>query len=223
VSETTREKLIAVAQQFFRQRGYEGTSVAAVAEQLNISAPAVYYHFPSKDSLLFATQEAYMLDMIAALERAAARGTAAERLRAFVETHAATQITTFGPAGHGHVFGVTQLIAQLEGEPRERLKRLSRRVLDLLREIIRQGVADGSFAPVDPTSAAFAIIGMDHHLVHWYSPDGPLTAERLCSLHAEFALRIVGASPANPNTPPRRRAKSAPRVPRRRRKGRPRP
>jgi AcrR family transcriptional regulator len=191
-SETTRERLIAVAQQLFRERGYEGTSLAAVAERLQISAPAVYYHFQSKDQLLFETQEAYARDMFSELEQATSRGTAVERLETFVPTHVRAQLESLSASDRRHTYGIPHLIAVLDGEPRERLRRLSRRVLELLREIIRQGVADGSFDPVDPTATAFAIIGMDHHIVLWFRAAGPLDCDGLVATQVELARRMVG-------------------------------
>lgn len=48
----TRERIQTTALQLFTTHGYEGTSLGEVADQLGISRPAVYFHFPSKENLL---------------------------------------------------------------------------------------------------------------------------------------------------------------------------
>lgn len=49
---STRERILEVALDLFRRHGYEGTSIRDVAERMGLTKAAVYYHFPSKESLL---------------------------------------------------------------------------------------------------------------------------------------------------------------------------
>lgn len=51
---TTREHIIASADRFFYQRGYEHTSFADIADFVQISKGNFYYHFKSKDEILAA-------------------------------------------------------------------------------------------------------------------------------------------------------------------------
>ncbi|GAB3687552.1 TetR/AcrR family transcriptional regulator [Nocardiopsis oceani] len=48
----TKAEIRAVALDFFGQKGYEKTSLREIAEQLDITKAALYYHFPSKKDLL---------------------------------------------------------------------------------------------------------------------------------------------------------------------------
>lgn len=49
----TKAEIRAVAQELFGQRGYERTSLREIAERLDITKAALYYHFPSKKDLLW--------------------------------------------------------------------------------------------------------------------------------------------------------------------------
>jgi len=51
VDRTTQ--IINQAAELFRERGYARTSLKAVAERLNLTEPALYYYFPSKERLLY--------------------------------------------------------------------------------------------------------------------------------------------------------------------------
>lgn len=48
----TREKIRSVAMDLFSTRGYEQTSIRLIAEQLDITKAAVYYHFRSKEDIV---------------------------------------------------------------------------------------------------------------------------------------------------------------------------
>jgi AcrR family transcriptional regulator len=56
-----RARLLAVATELFAERGFHGTSLAAVADAVGIKKPSLLYHFPSKEALRQAVLEA-MLD-----------------------------------------------------------------------------------------------------------------------------------------------------------------
>jgi AcrR family transcriptional regulator len=51
-SADTRAEIRAVALELFSQRGFEQTSLREIAERLDITKAALYYHFPSKDNLI---------------------------------------------------------------------------------------------------------------------------------------------------------------------------
>lgn len=48
----TRDRILHVALELFAQQGYSGTSIRDIAERMGMTKAAVYYHFPSKESLL---------------------------------------------------------------------------------------------------------------------------------------------------------------------------
>ena len=53
-SASTRARILDVALDLFTDQGFDGTSMREIAERLNISKPAIYYHFASKEDILMA-------------------------------------------------------------------------------------------------------------------------------------------------------------------------
>ena len=53
----TRAEILAVATELFIEQGYEATSLREIAERLDITKAALYYHFRSKDDILGALIE----------------------------------------------------------------------------------------------------------------------------------------------------------------------
>ncbi|UII55839.1 TetR/AcrR family transcriptional regulator [Cytobacillus spongiae] len=48
----TYEKIIDTAYRLFAENGFEKTSMSAIAKEMGISKPAIYYYFPSKEQLI---------------------------------------------------------------------------------------------------------------------------------------------------------------------------
>ena len=51
---STRERILDVALDLFTDQGFDGTSMREIAERLDITKPAIYYHFASKEEILMA-------------------------------------------------------------------------------------------------------------------------------------------------------------------------
>ena len=52
MSGDTRARILSVANELFIEQGYEGTSLREIADRLDITKAALYYHFRSKDEIL---------------------------------------------------------------------------------------------------------------------------------------------------------------------------
>ncbi len=63
-----RDRLLACAADAFAQRGYAGTSVAAIAERAALSKSTVFHHFPTKRALYLAVIEKAVADFSQTLD-----------------------------------------------------------------------------------------------------------------------------------------------------------
>jgi AcrR family transcriptional regulator len=64
-AEDTRRRILDAATELFNERGYAGTSIRDITERLGMTKGALYYHFASKDELLYA-MVAPLLDAVRA-------------------------------------------------------------------------------------------------------------------------------------------------------------
>lgn len=85
---TRREQLLASAAELFAARGFHGVSVAELGKACDVSGPALYKHFPSKDSILAEMLVSISEELLGVgRERVAAAGDAAGAVRALVDWH----------------------------------------------------------------------------------------------------------------------------------------
>lgn len=77
-ADATRQHVLDTALALFKKKGFDETTMRDIAEQAGMALGAAYYHFPSKDAILFAFYDANQ----AATEARAAAYSADEPLRA---------------------------------------------------------------------------------------------------------------------------------------------
>src|SRR3990172_13323989 len=87
--------IIKAAATLFAERGFEATTMQDIASRVGITAPGLYYYFPSKQTLLFEVLEVALASLVSrlecAVEAARAEGLTAQ-LRALIQVHVAFQI-----------------------------------------------------------------------------------------------------------------------------------
>jgi len=194
--ENTRAAILTSAASLFAENGYDRTGMVAIADAVGISAPALYYHFASKEEILYCHLEQAMTEITTALRDAVdgAGPAHADRLAAFVRTHVACEIGRIGimPLLDDAMYGTEVLMRAIDPEQRETITALQRDFVDTLRNVLREGRKAGEFEIPDVTATAFAIIGMTDHVVNWFRPGNKLTPPELGEIHAELALKMVG-------------------------------
>ncbi len=179
-----RDAVLAAAAQAFVQDGYGATSIDDIAARLGVSKPTVYYYAGGKQALLGACFSVALDAYSEAVDPDAVSGVdGRERLHQVVAKYVEITTTVFGRCLH-RVPDV-----ELTPEVRDRLRAVKRKVDARIRDLLRQGVRDGSLRSADVRMSTFAISGAMNSIAQWYSPDGQLgpdeIAERLWDSFSE--------------------------------------
>jgi AcrR family transcriptional regulator len=77
----TRARIQQVAVELFTEHGYDGTSLREIAERLDVTKAALYYHFKSKEDIVTSLVEDYSKQMDALIEWGRAQSRTAETRR----------------------------------------------------------------------------------------------------------------------------------------------
>lgn len=188
----SRARVVSAATALFVRDGYKGTSMKAIADQLGISPPALYWHFPSKQDLYLAAMES-LLD--AFVEYVGGQVTADDpriQLRQFVAGHVTWKLEQRDAAGaYTSSLGMRDIVHELPEAHQSILIERQRRHLDRLRSILAAGVKAGEFHIDDVNVTGFAIVTMCEYVVAWYDPHGTLSPAQLAEKYADLAEAMV--------------------------------
>jgi AcrR family transcriptional regulator len=198
-----REAVLRTAAQLFNEKGYAASTLDEVAVRLGVSKPTVYYYVDSKDAILLECVRTGLDHLQGAIRAAdAAGGRAIDKLEAAMRSYVDIVTQDFGMC----VIRVGE--DALPPESRQKVRHM-KAGLDLeFRQLIAQGMAEGSIAPCDARLAAFTVAGALSWIGRWYRSDGPLTPKEIADEAIALLLRGLRSTPAaatsRPATPKRR-------------------
>ena len=192
VTALKRERTIAAAVELFYERGYENTTLDAVAERLGVTKPFIYAHFSSKAELL---------------GEICSRGiaSAAEAMNAALK-QPCSPTERLALLGRGFVTAVLQNQRHIAIFAREeknlapqdlaRIGNMRRDFDRRLTELISEGIAKGEFKVADPQLTALAIGGMVSWAYVWYRQKGRLSLAEIADGMSALMLSMAKATPA---------------------------
>jgi AcrR family transcriptional regulator len=189
-----RARMCRTAAQLFRDRGYDATSVSDVARALGMTKAGLYHHFESKEALLFEIMM-YGLERVRDEVIVPVRTVRdpEERLRQLIVRHA--RIAT---RGQGAIAHLGDEIRALPAAGRRQVEQRMRVYFDLIRDTLTELKAAGRLRKVDPTVAAFSLLGMILWLPRWFRVGGRLDQASVANDIASFALGGLLAPPRRP-------------------------
>lgn len=187
-------KIYRVAAQMIHRRGFASTSMAHIADAVTLTKPGLYYYVKGKKELLFSIMR-YAMDLLdrEVMERAAPLEDPEQRLRAIVGHHAHLLMRD----EHGALGILIDEVAGLADEQRVEIIRRKRRYFDFVRDTIAALHGRRGLTSIDPTVAAFSVLGMIMWLSRWYDAAGPLPRDTVAENITEIALAgvLAGGEP----------------------------
>src|SRR4051794_39863234 len=147
-----REELTRIAARLFAERGYQGTSLADLADALGVQKPSLYHHIASKEDLLWEVAWEGAEAFHAGLDAVPADAPATERIRLALRAHLAVVA--------GQLDVATVFVREwryLSGDRRERFLAERRRYEERIRDLFREGV-EGSELRTDLDVATAALL-----------------------------------------------------------------
>lgn len=178
-----RDAVLRMALKLFLEEGYHRTALADVATRLNITKPALYNYFRSKEEILvecFKQGQDLYAASLSAVESGSGDGLS--KLRSLIRAYIHVIASDFGVC-------VTRLDdRELSPEARGVVRGAKRRINSAFQAQISAGIADGSIKACDPKLTTFLITGALNGIGAWYRPDGALPVDTIAD---EFVARLT--------------------------------
>ncbi len=169
----------------FNRRGYDGTSMEDLAQELGLTKSAIYHHVPSKSHLLESALNEGLDALTRVIDEArsdAVEASAYDRLR--------TAVTQSVEVLVEHLPAVT-LLLRVRGNSAAELEALRRRRMidSSLAALVRDAVDEGSLrADIEPELISRLLFGMVNSLTEWYRPAGTQDAAAVARAVATVAF-----------------------------------
>jgi len=186
--EAKRDAVLRTAARLFKERGFPAVSLDDVAARLNVTKPVIYRHFANKDQILFECVSVALEQILeAAAEAKEGPGKARARLLVMMKRYAVIMTEDSG------MCVVRTGDHELSETSRKEFRKLKRKIDQLIRALIEEGIEDGSIAPCDVKMTGMAITGALNWVAKWYRPNGGQSAEEVADAMASVLEKLLVA------------------------------
>jgi len=187
-ADARRLDILHAAARVFGERGFAAAGMREIAHAADLSAANLYHYFRGKDEILFFCQEQALERMLAALAEARkSRARIPDRLYQLARAHVLCLLDeVFGAAAHLEVDALPPALRDAIVRKRDTYERG-------VRALIVRGIRGGDLTSSEATISTRAFLGSLNWTAQWFHPDGPLGADRVATLVAEYAVRGLTA------------------------------
>ena len=176
-----------VAQKLFKEKGYSGTSMRDIAEDLGIKVSSIYNHVQSKEEILknicISMADAFFSSIDEIKDLGVFPG---EKLHLAIESHISVITSNLEAAP---VF-LHEWKYLTEPELSE-FKALRGNYEKIFRDIIQDGIAKQSFQEVDDRFLTMMIFSSMNWIYDWYKADGKMSPRDIAETLSEFILNGI--------------------------------
>jgi AcrR family transcriptional regulator len=185
-----RRKIAEAAVRVFNRLGFEGASISAVADELDIDRASLYYYISSKEELfdeLVRTVVERNLDLAKRIE--ASSISPRRKLRELITA----LMTSYGehyPLFYIYIRENLSHVSDKRTEWSSYMRKLNSETVDVVIAIVEQGYADKSFRNVGSSRVvAYGVLGILGWTHRWFRPGkSDINAEEIGKTYAELIL-----------------------------------
>lgn len=180
----------AAAIEVFAAKGYGATTTREIAASLNMSPGAVYPHYKTKESLLYAISLEGHHSVLAAV-------TAADRPEVPAPDRLTSTVTAYviwHAANRASARVVQYELRSLSPAHFAIIADIRRSTTKAFERIIEAGETAGDFHPLDIEAAALAITSLGVDVSRWFPSHTYSDPRVIAARYAELALRMVGCA-----------------------------
>jgi TetR/AcrR family transcriptional regulator, cholesterol catabolism regulator len=182
--ETTAGRLLALAAELFRQKGYGPTTTRELASRLGIQKASLYHHMRGKEDLLFAISMESLQRITDAVTAARDSADAGQRLHAMIMAHMETALRDQDMH--------TTMLIELRALSEERQKEVRARrdgYQALLRSVISEDQSAGRLRPdIGAEYLTLSLLNLLNWTIFWFTAGGERTTDELAAMMSTILL-----------------------------------
>ena len=176
--------IVEAAAALYATRGFNGASVADLAERCKTSKSLIYHYYQSKEDILFDVMISHVraLDE-AAREAVAGEGVAAQKLRRLAHAFMGLYV---GAADRHKV--LLNELDNLDDERRGEIVKTQRGLIEIVQRLLAEIQPTLKKRGGESYAAAMLFFGMINWTHTWFDPNGPVSADAIADMAVEVTL-----------------------------------
>jgi TetR/AcrR family transcriptional regulator, cholesterol catabolism regulator len=209
----SQKRVLDAAAKIFRDFGYAGTTMRSIADEADLKAGSIYYHYKSKDELISAVLDIginAVIDRVReAIDALPADASGRQRIEAAIQGHLSA-IIEIGD----YTLATRRVFGQVPEAIRSKNMRLRNSYAAMWQDILSDAQKRGEFrAEANITLARLFVLGALNWTVEWFKPGGR-TIEEVAREFASMVIDGLASPAARPGILELRRSKEKVRGPR---------
>lgn len=190
--ELKRAAILRTAGRLFNQKGFRETSLNDLADELRVTKPTLYYYVENKEDILFQCLYTAITELLERTDAILGSGrNGIEKLAEFIHLFISVFDDEFGrclarpgpePLSSKYLAAIEPLYIRLD---------------TALRQMIEDGMADGSMRRCNTKITTFTLLGAIRWMTRWYHPEGEMTTRQVADEMAGLFCHGL-ANPASP-------------------------
>jgi len=179
-----RDEILREAALLFLESGYRGTSMGTISDRVGIAKPTLYHYWRSKEDILYEINKQFIHPLLEQQRSYAHRDVRPDdQLRWCVRDM--MESLNDDP---GYVRSFIEHGRELSDERSREVRQIGREHRELIEQAIKDGIGQGMFRRVNPTIAAYALLGVASWAAFWFQPGGPLNAHAVADELSDIVL-----------------------------------
>lgn len=168
--DVSRARVLDAAAHIFRERGFVGTTMRAIAQDAGIEAGSIYYHFKSKDELIGAVLDfgitALQGSVTKAVDKLPKYATPKERIKTAINAHVSA-IVKYGD----YTLAMRRVFGQVPSNVWRKHVKLREEYGDFWHNLLANAQKQGGLRKdIDLTIARLFLLGGLNWTVEWFKP-----------------------------------------------------
>ncbi len=180
-----KQDIIEVTAKMMQTYGYNGVTLKSLASEMNVTEPALYHYFNSKQDLLFEIVQMTIDDVLEKIT-----GLVQQDIPCAVKLQKVLLLFSNEIIEKMPMFTTYfQDSGELSKERASPIKVKERQLLQKIADVITQGIESGEFQNnADPLVTTFALVGASAWVYRWYNPTGRIPPDQLSKQIASIGL-----------------------------------
>ena len=194
----TKEQVIKAAIDLFSTKGFNGTSIRAIANAMGMSISNIYHYFGNKEGLILAILEQSSKRLLETLRQVSKQDMdPLDRLKLLIESHVRLSDVF---RKESKIFFIDE--DHLSPEGNENNRQNQREILNIYLKELQTLKELGYLESQNLMVLAFNILGVINWQLKWHRPEGPLSMDEVSKEIVSFVMYgLLGPSPMTETKP----------------------